>query len=190
MVSWLFGISPWFYNFLSIKSASFSSKDYGGLSLVCLNQRVLFGNRVTAGCSIFIAAPPLGGYGGVYLQPTDETRWKVSDFTSSSPKEVENWRSNCQQCQIFKLSNCQIFKLSNFQIVIFQIVKLSKSQNVKISKCQQCQIVNNVKCQQYEVVKILKFQNVIMSKCKIVKMSIKLSNCHNIKCHVLSECVD
>ena len=47
---------------------------------------------------------------------------------------------------------------------------------------QQCEIVNHVKLSKCQIVK--------MSECKNVKLAIKLSNCHNIKCHVLSECVD
>ena len=42
------------------------------------------------------------------------------------------------------------------------------AEKIKLSKCQSnCQYVN-----------------------QIFKTSIKISNCHNIKCHVLSECVD
>ena len=53
---------------------------------------------------------------------------------------------------------------------------LCQMSNVNNVKCQQCQMstmsnVNDVKCQEYQ-----------MSNCQ--------SNCHNIKCHVLSECVD
>ena len=48
------------------------------------------------------------------------------------------------------------------------MVKISEYQNVKMSNCEHFK----------------------MSECQIVKLSIKVSNCHNIKCHVLLECVN
>ena len=84
---------------------------------------------------------------------------------------------------------------------------MSRMSNVK--KCQQCQICPDMLRSPHifgdpsRSVKIQPDQSrsyeicLIMSKCQpncqnvnqFVKMSIELSNCHNIKCHVLSECV-
>ena len=104
----------------------------------------------------------------------------VSNFRCATMPNVNI--VNCQQCQMSTMSNvnnakyqqCQISPdLSRFdQINQYLMRSVCRSDNVKMSiqssKCQSnCQNVN-----------------------PIVKMSIKLSNCHNIKYLVLSECVD
>ena len=55
--------------------------------------------------------------------------------------------------------------------------------------------VNNVRCQQWQMstmsnVNNVKLSNGKFSHCQMSNCQNKMSNCHNIKCHVLSECVD
>ena len=95
----------------------------------------------------------------------------------------------CQECQICQ--NCQMSRMStlsnanNVKCQQFQMLKMSNVNNVKSVKIRPDQ------SRSYEIyLRMSKCQPNRQNGNQIVKMSIKLSNCHNIKCHVLSECAD